>query len=224
MPPLQFEPKSRPGEPLRVLCLGAHSDDIEIGCGATLLQLLKSRPDTEVDWVVFTSRAEREKEARAAAMAFLENAGKSRVTVFDFEDGFLPYHGERVKRCFEELKSTCDPDLIFTHYEGDRHQDHRLLNELTWNTFRAHAVFEYEIPKYDGDLGRPTVYVPLSADALDRKVALLLEHYETQRDKHWFDEQTFRALCRIRGMECRSPSGYAEAFYVRKLVVLGNEQ
>lgn len=220
MPSLTFDPKPKSGEQLRVLCLGAHGDDIEIGCGGTILHLLESRPGTEVDWVVFTSRKDREQEARRAAEAFLENAGASRVTVYDFEDGFLPYRGEAVKRRFEELKAKCDPDLILTHYEHDRHQDHRLINELTWNTFRDHAIFEYEIPKFDGDLGNPSVFVPLNTETLDRKIEILLDCYQTQRDKHWFDAETFRSLCRIRGMECRSPSGYAEAFYARKLVLL----
>ncbi|MEM7435564.1 MAG: PIG-L deacetylase family protein [Myxococcota bacterium] len=220
MPPLGFEPKQRDDEPLRVLCLGAHADDIEIGCGGTVLHLLASRQDTVVDWVVFTSSATRETEARAAAEGFLSHAGTSNVTVFDFEDGFLPHNGEAVKRRFEELKAKANPDLILTHYEHDRHQDHRLVNELTWNTFRNHAIFEYEIPKFDGDLGNPSVFVPIDRETLERKIELLVTHYQTQRDKHWFDAETFRSICRIRGMECRSPSGYAEAFYVRKLVVL----
>ncbi|MEM7136487.1 MAG: PIG-L deacetylase family protein [Myxococcota bacterium] len=220
MPPLGFEPKRHDDEPLRVLCLGAHADDIEIGCGGTILHLLRSRRNTVVNWVVFTSSATRETEARAAAEGFLSDAGAANVMVFDFEDGFLPHHGEAVKRRFEELKAQADPDLILTHYEHDRHQDHRLVNELTWNTFRNHAIFEYEIPKFDGDLGNPSVFVPIDNETLEKKIELLVTHYQTQRDKHWFDAETFRAICRIRGMECRSPSGYAEAFYVRKLVVL----
>ena len=220
MPSLVFDPKPRSGGHLRMLCLGAHADDIEIGCGGTIFQLLHTRPETEVDWVVFTSRADREREARRAAEAFLENAGAWRVTVHDFEDGFLPYQGNAMKRCFEELKSKCDPDLILTHCEHDRHQDHRLVNELTWNTFRDHAILEYEVPKFDGDLGNPSVFVPLTAETLERKIAILLECYQTQLNKHWFDAETFRALCRIRGVECRAPSGYAEAFYARKLVLL----
>jgi len=200
--------------------LGAHADDIEIGCGGTIFHLLQSCPGTEVDWVVFTSKSEREREARRAAEAFLENASASRVIVHDFEDGFLPYRGEAVKRCFEELKTNCDPDLILTHCEKDRHQDHRLVNELTWNTFRDHAILEYEIPKFDGDLGNPSVFVPLATETLEQKIEVLLDCYQTQLNKHWFHAETFRALSRIRGMECRAPSGYAEAFYSRKLVVL----
>ncbi len=205
---------------MRVLCLGAHADDIEIGCGGTVLHFLSARPETEVDWVVFTSDGTRAQEARRAAEAFLQHAATSRVTVLDFEDGFLPHRWDAVKRQFEEIKSKCDPDLIFTHHEHDRHQDHRLVNELTWNTFRNHAILEYEIPKFDGDLGNPSVFVPLDESEVGRKVEVLLDCYQTQRDKHWFDEETFRSLCRIRGMECRSPSGYAEAFHARKLVLL----
>jgi LmbE family N-acetylglucosaminyl deacetylase len=202
-----------------VLCLGAHPDDIEIGCGGTVLHLLSTRANTTVDWVVFTSSGARAEEARRAAQAFLQDAATSRVTVLDFEDGFLPSRWEEVKRRFEQIKSDRDPSLIFTHFENDRHQDHRVVNELTWNTFRNHTILEYEIPKYDGDLGNPSVFVPLDESQLDRKVAILLESYQTQRDKHWFDERTFRSMCRIRGMECRSPSGYAEAFHARKLVI-----
>lgn len=207
---------------MRLLCLGAHADDIEIGCGGTILHLLRAFPNTQVDWVVFTSGATRGAEARRAASDFLQQAASTRVTVFEFEDGFLPHDWDAVKRKFEEIKSDCDPDLIFTHYEHDRHQDHRLVNELTWNTFRNHAILEYEIPKFDGDLGTPSVFVPLEESDVSQKVALLMDCYQTQRDKHWFDEETFRSLCRIRGMECRSPSGYAEAFYARKLVLLEN--
>lgn len=216
---LNFQPPEKAGKGMRVLCVGAHADDIEIGCGGTLLHLLGKRPGTEVDWVVFTSDGSRAEEARSAAAAFLENAGTSRVTVLDFEDGFLPHRWDAVKRKFEELKSSCDPDLIFTHCEQDRHQDHRVVNELTWNTFRNHTILEYEIPKFDGDLGNPSVFVPLDDSAVARKISVLLDCYQTQRDKHWFDEETFRSICRIRGLECRSPSGYAEAFHARKLVL-----
>jgi len=216
---LIFQPRDEAHDALRVLCLGAHADDIEIGCGGTMLHLLRTRPNTEVDWVVFTSSGTRAEEAKRAAQAFLQQAAASRVTVLDFEDGFLPHRWDEVKRRFEQLKSDCDPNLIFTHFENDRHQDHRLVNELTWNTFRNHTILEYEIPKYDGDLGNPSVFVPLDESQLDRKVTILLESYRTQRDKHWFDERTFRSICRIRGMECRCHSGYAEAFHARKLVI-----
>lgn len=221
MPSLTFEPAPKSGHPLRILCLGAHADDIEIGCGGTLLRLLETYAATQVDWVVFASNEGREAEARRAAEAMLSDAGSADVEVFAFEDGFLPYQGEAVKRCFEELKARCTPDLILTHFEGDRHQDHRLVNELTWNTFRDHAILEYEVPKFDGDLGNPSVFVPLSRETLDRKIEVLQTWYQSQRTKRWFDPDVFRSLCRIRGMECQSPSGYAEAFYARKLVLLG---
>jgi LmbE family N-acetylglucosaminyl deacetylase len=220
VPSLTFQPRTKVGESMRVLCLGAHADDIEIGCGGTVLHLLSARPDTEVDWVVFTSGGTRAEEARRAAQAFLQHAETSHVTVLDFEDGFLPHRWEAVKRQFEQIKSDCNPDLIFTHHEHDRHQDHRVVNELTWNTFRNHAILEYEIPKFDGDLGNPSVFVPLDESEVSRKVSVLLDCYQTQRDKDWFDEETFRSVCRIRGLECRSPSGYAEAFHARKLVLL----
>jgi LmbE family N-acetylglucosaminyl deacetylase len=219
VPSLTFQPHTKAGERMRVLCLGAHADDIEIGCGGTVLHLLSARPNTEVDWVVFTSGGARAAEARRAAQAFLQHAANSNVTVLDFEDGFLPHRWEAVKRQFEQIKSECNPDLIFTHHEHDRHQDHRLVNELTWNTFRNHAILEYEIPKFDGDLGNPSVFVPLDESEVSRKVEVLLDCYQTQRDKHWFDEETFRSLCRIRGLECRAPSGYAEAFHARKVVL-----
>lgn len=207
-------------ENLRVLCLGAHADDIEIGCGGTVLKLLQLYPSAEFDWVVFSSNPERSREAEEGAEAFLREAITRRIEVHAFEDGFLPYRGMLVKREFEALKSRVSPHLILTHWEGDRHQDHRLVSELTWNTFRDHPILEYEIPKYDGDLGRPNVYVPLDRETLNQKIELLVDCYQTQRDKHWFSDETFRSLARLRGMECRTPSGHAEAFYARKLILL----
>lgn len=219
MLPLRLTPQNESRTGLHLLCLGAHADDIEIGCGGTVLRLLSAFPTSEVDWVVFTSGTTRESEARRAAGQILADAAISRVTIHDFEDGFLPQRWDEVKRTFEALKSDCNPDLILTHHEHDRHQDHRIVNELTWNTFRDHVILEYEIPKFDGDLGSPSVFVPLDEPQVDRKVSVLVDCYRTQRSKDWFDGRTFRALCRIRGMECRSPSGYAEAFYARKLVL-----
>jgi LmbE family N-acetylglucosaminyl deacetylase len=204
--------------PLRVLCLGAHSDDIEIGCGGTLLQLLSSEKNTEVTWVVFSSNAERAREARSSARLYLENSKRRSVIVHSFRDGFFPFDGAKVKKCFEALKSTA-PDLIFTHSRKDAHQDHRLLAELTWNTFRNHLILEYEIPKYDGDLGQPNVFVPLEKQFYERKVRCLMDAFATQRSKRWFQEGTFLALMRLRGMECVARSGYAEAFYCRKLTI-----
>jgi LmbE family N-acetylglucosaminyl deacetylase len=204
--------------PLRVLCLGAHSDDIEIGCGGTILRLLSSHQEVEIFWFVLGTSNVREQEARNSAALFLSCAKKKDVVVKNFRDGYFPFQGTQIKDYFEELKTTT-PDLIFTHSRKDAHQDHRLLAELTWNTFRNHLILEYEIPKYDGDLGQPNVFVPLDQEIYQKKVRYLMEAFETQRSKQWFGEETFLALMRLRGMECVSPSGYAEAFYCRKLVL-----
>jgi LmbE family N-acetylglucosaminyl deacetylase len=200
----------------RVLALGAHADDIEIGCGASLLTLARTRPDAEVTWVVLGAQGQREREARASATAFI-GADRSEIIVHGFRDGFFPYVGGDVKDVFEELKSRLDPDLILTHGRHDLHQDHRLVCELTWNTWRDHLILEYEIPKYDGDLGTPNVFIPISEEVAREKARLVLHAFESQREKHWFDEQLFLGLMRVRGMEGRSPSGYAEAFQCRKL-------
>lgn len=205
-------------DPTSVLCLGAHSDDIEIGCGGTLLHLQSAFPRLQFHWVVFSTQGPRGKEAAKGAELFTAGCHKE-VVLKDYRDGFLPYHGGEVKDFFEEMKGRVDPDLIFTHWHGDAHQDHRLVSELTWNTYRNHFILEYEIPKYDGDVGRPNVFVPLEAPLFERKVEYLLEAFESQRSKRWFDRATFLALMRIRGMESNSPSGYAEAFHARKLVL-----
>lgn len=202
----------------RILCLGAHSDDIEIGCGGTMLRLLREYPAACVQWVVFACAGERSREAMASANSFLQGAKDKKIVVKDFRDGFLPYLGTEVKEFFETLKSF-SPELIFTHYRHDLHQDHRLLCELTWNTFRNHLVLEYEIPKYDGDLGQPNFFVELDEETYRRKSEYLLEHFPTQRDRHWFSDETFRAILRLRGVECRADTSYAEAFYCRKLVL-----
>jgi len=205
------------GAPLRrVLAIGCHADDIEIGCGGTLLGLTRSRPDVEVTWVVLGAEGARESEARASAEGFLGSASGSEVIVLGFKDAYMPYRGEAVKDAFEDLKRF-EPDLVLTHTRADLHQDHRLACELTWNTFRDHLVLEYEIPKVDGDLATPNVFVPLAEEHAREKIDRLLEAFATQRDKHWFDAEVFRGLMRIRGMECRAASGYAEAFLGRKL-------
>lgn len=208
------------GEPLRrVLAIGCHADDLEIGCGATILSLIESRPEVDVTWVVLAAGGPRAGEARASAAAFLAGAAGARVVVHGFRDGFLPHTAADVKDAFEALKGEVDPHLILTHTAGDAHQDHRLACELTWNTWRDHAILEYEIPKVDGDLGRPNVYVPVDEAALERKIALLMEHFPTQAGRHWFEPELFRSLARLRGMECVSPSRYAEAFFARKLAL-----
>jgi len=206
------------GEPLRrVLAIGCHSDDIEIGCGGTILRLIASNPGLEVDWVVLAAQGARADEARASAADFLAGAGAARIEVHEFRDGFLPYVGAEVKQVFEDLKPRVDPQIVLTHAGYDFHQDHRLASELTWNTFRTHLILEYEIPKVDGDLGRPNLFVPLTAVDVDRKLELLERHFATQSGKHWFDGDTFRGLMRLRGMEAVAPERYAEGFTCRKL-------
>lgn len=204
---------------LQILCLGCHSDDIEIGCGGTILRLAGEYPGCVFDWVVFSAIGPREAEARHAAAQF---AGPSRLRgplLKTFPDGFMPFVGAEVKAVFEELKQAVSPDLIFTHNRQDAHQDHRLIAELTWNTFRNHLILEYEIPKYDGDMGRPGVFVPLPPELCERKVGLIMDTFLSQHGKRWFQPETFFSLMRLRGMECNAPSGYAEAFYGRKLVL-----
>lgn len=204
--------------PLKLLCLGSHSDDIEIGCGGAILRLQAQYPNAEFVWVVFSAGKERELEARKSAGLFLEAANKKEIIINDFPDGYFPFDGAKIKDVFESLKRV-SPDLILTHTRKDAHQDHRLVSELTWNTFRDHLILEYEIPKYDGDLGQPGVFVPLDRQIYEKKVRFLLDAFQTQRTKRWFSEETFLALMRLRGMECNAPSGYAEAFYCRKLIL-----
>jgi LmbE family N-acetylglucosaminyl deacetylase len=205
--------------PLRVLCLGAHPDDIEIGCGGTILRLIEEHPDIQFQWVVFSGLPPRDEEARRAAAEFAGVSRLDKLLVMDFRDGFLPFVGERIKLLFEELKNDPAPDLIFTHSRDDAHQDHRLIAELTWNTFRDHLILEYEIPKYDGDVGRPGVFVPLPSEMAQKKVQALYEVFRSQQTKRWFQPELFFSLMRLRGMESNAPSGYAEAFYCRKLVL-----
>lgn len=207
----------------RVLALGSHSDDIEIGCGATLLALTRARPELEVTWVVLGAEGEREREARASAEAFLSASERSEIVVHGFRDGYFPYVGTEVKDVFEEMKSRLDPDLILTHARHDLHQDHRVVCELTWNTWRSHLILEYEIPKYDGDLGSPNVFVPVSEELAREKAQLVHQAFASQQGKHWFEEDLFLGLMRIRGMEASAASGYAEAFTCRKLSLLLSE-
>jgi LmbE family N-acetylglucosaminyl deacetylase len=207
------------GEPLSVLCIGAHSDDIEIGIGATMLGMIARGVRLDVQWYVLSGGGERETEAKASAADFLAGAANSYIEVMSFRDGFFPEQGERIKSWFEELKERPSPDLIFTHRRDDAHQDHREVCRLTWNTFRHHCILEYEIPKWDGDIAQPNLYSPVSAQLLDRKIELLGAHFGSQRSKHWFDTEVFRGLARLRGMECRAPERYAEAFFARKFVI-----
>ena len=209
-----------PGERLSILCLGAHSDDIEIGAGATLLSLMARGVSLDVHWCVLSAVGEREREARNSAADFLSGAANAKVEVMSFCDGFFPEEGEPIKSWFEVLKTRVQPDLILTHRRDDAHQDHRAVCRLTWNTFRDHCILEYEIPKWDGDLGQPNVYLPISASVLERKIDLLNLHFGSQRSKQWFDAETFRGLARLRGMECRAPENYAEAYFARKLMMV----
>jgi len=203
--------------PLCVVCIGAHADDLEIGCGGTVRQLVEQHPGSVVRWWVLTGDGDRHREARAAADQLLADACQLEVALSEFRDGYLPANFADVKNAFETFRRGREPDLVFTHARDDRHQDHRLVGDLTWNTWRDHLILEYEIPKWDGDLGRPNLYVPLSEHSARRKLDALLSCFVTQKAKPWFDEATFRALLRLRGIECRAPSGYAEAFYASKI-------
>jgi LmbE family N-acetylglucosaminyl deacetylase len=207
--------------PLNILCLGAHSDDIEIGCGGSVLHLAQQYPNSVFNWVVFSACGERATEAQRAAVLFAGTTALNGPLLKEFQDGFMPFVGAEVKKTFEELKAI-SPDLIFTHNRKDAHQDHRLIAELTWNTFRDHMILEYEIPKYDGDLGQPNLFVPIESGICQKKVRYIMDSFQSQRSKRWFREDTFLSLMRLRGMECNAPSGYAEAFYCRK-VVLGSK-
>jgi LmbE family N-acetylglucosaminyl deacetylase len=203
----------------RLLVIGAHSDDGEIGCGGTVLRLLSQFPAMSVTWVVLAATGEREDEARRSAEELLAGAGEVEIVMGGFRDAFLPQQWEETKELFEGLKRV-DPDLILTHQRSDLHQDHRVANELTWNTFRHHLILEYEIAKWDGDLGAPNTFVPLTRETVDRKVAHLMEHFASQRSKRWFTPDLFEGLMRIRGMESGAESGFAEGFYGRKLSIV----
>jgi LmbE family N-acetylglucosaminyl deacetylase len=210
---------NRGSSPLRILCLGAHSDDIEIGCGGTLYQLARMRPRPQFDWVVWSAIGARAKEAERGARRFLGAAAADAVQLHEFRDGYFPSSFDMIKDSFEQIARRFRPDVVFTHARDDRHQDHRVVSDLTWNTFRNQLVLEYEIPKWDGDLGRPNFYVPVSAAVARRKTSGLLDVFGSQRSKDWFTEETFLGLMRLRGMESRADGGYAEAFHVRKALL-----
>jgi LmbE family N-acetylglucosaminyl deacetylase len=216
---LSLSPAGGTGALRSLLVIGCHPDDGEIGCGGTVLSLTREIPDLHVTWVVLAADDVRAAEARASAAAFLAAAGTTTIEVHGFRDGFLPYEGRELKEVFEALKATVDPQLILTHVREDLHQDHRLASDLTRETFRDHLIMEYEIPKVDGDLGRPTVYFPLTASVAAEKIELIREHYKSQREKHWFDDEMFLGLMRLRGMEAVAPERYAEAFTCRRVVL-----
>lgn len=203
---------------LNILCLGAHCDDIEIGCGGALLKLISEKKVKSIKWVVFASTPLRKKEAIASAELFLKDVVEKDIVVLDHKDAFLQFSAMEIKKYFEFIKKFFEPDLVFTHYRDDRHQDHRLLSDLTWNTFRNHMILEYEIPKYDGDLGIPNCFFRLTKGLAQQKAAILMDSFKSQKGKHWFDEETFLSLMRIRGLESASPNRYAEAFHCRKFI------
>ncbi len=214
---LELDLVSDPTREYRVLCLGAHCDDIEIGCGATLLHLAKTVTNLSMQWVVFSSTPQRAQEARCSANAFLQHSAQRSLAIHAFRDGFFPSLSAELKEEFERLKAMYSPDVIFTHYREDLHQDHRVIAELTWNTFRSHLILEYEIPKYDGDFGKPNTFVPLVGTLYQDKIRYLMQSYESQRTKPWFCPELFSAVMRLRGMEANASTGYAEAFYCRKI-------
>lgn len=203
----------------RVLCLGAHPDDIEIGCGGTLIRLQEDNPELNVHWVVLSASEERLREASDSAELLLDASGHADVRIESFQDSYFPYYGREVKAYIHQLSSQINPDLVFTHWRGDAHQDHRLVSELTWNAFRSHLILEYEIPKWDGDMGRPNAFMPLEQATCQKKIDHLLKSFPSQVGKDWFDTEVFWGLLRLRGMEARSPSGYAEAFHCSKMVM-----
>jgi LmbE family N-acetylglucosaminyl deacetylase len=203
----------------KVLCLGAHSDDIEIGCGGAILRWLEQNSDLEFYWLVLGAGGQRKKEALKSAALFLQGARRKKIVVENFRDGFFPYNGAEIKEYFEALKRAYSPDVVLTHYRDDRHQDHRLVSDLAWNTFRRELILEYEIPKYDGDFGQPNFFVQLTEAVCHKKIDYILRMFQTQAKKHWLTEDTLRAVLRLRGVECHAPGRYAEAFYCRKMIL-----
>ena len=210
-----FENKKNP----KILLLGAHPDDIEIGCGGTILKFIKEVPNAEYRWIVFSGNKLRNKEAMQSSKAFLDEAKLKQVDVYNFRESYFPFIGAKIKDCFEKLAKEFNPDIIFTHYAKDAHQDHKLLSNLTWNTFRNHFIFEYEIPKYDGDIGSPNLFVNLDTLLIQKKINYLCTFFQSQKKKSWFSEETFRSILRIRGIESNSPSNYAESFYCHKILL-----
>ena len=216
---LRFKINKEKGFPLNVLCLGAHCDDIEIGCGGTILRLISENKDTNINWIVFASNKERAVEAKKSAQIFLADAIQKDIVIKHYRDSFFPYIGEEIKTFFEEVKKNIKPDIIFTHYRNDLHQDHRLISELTWNTFRCHFILEYEVIKYDGDLGSPNFIIPIEKQLCKKKIRTIINCFKSQSGRHWFTEDTFFSMMRIRGVEGCCEEGFAEAFYCRKILM-----
>ncbi len=208
-----------PNKPLNILALGSHCDDIEIGCGSTLLRLFEEYDIQEVNWIVFSSNETRLREANDSAEHYLSSINKKSIEIKGFKNGHFPFIGSDIKDYFETLKTYTFPDIIFTHYLHDAHQDHKLISQLTWNTFRNHLIFEYEIPKYDGDIGNPNIFIPVSTAQKDKKIQNILRYFVSQNTRQWFTQSTFEGLMRIRGLESNAYDGYAEAFYARKIVL-----
>jgi LmbE family N-acetylglucosaminyl deacetylase len=205
--------------PKSVLCLGAHCDDIEIGCGGSLLRWQHEFPNTNFHWVVFAGEEQRAVETRQAAALLCGPAARLKLDILDFRASYFPSQFAALKDTFERIKSETQPDLILTHHLADRHQDHATLAELTWNTWRSCLILEYEIPKYEGDLGHPNFYVPISAATMQQKVTVLMDCFKSQQHRAWFTPDTFTSLARIRGVECAAPGRFAEAFHARKVRV-----
>jgi LmbE family N-acetylglucosaminyl deacetylase len=216
---LPLVPRSAGDGGYEILCVGAHSDDIEIGCGGTLLRLLREWPIARVTWVVLSGNPGRAAEARRAARRVVRRGTTIRLVQAEFRESYFPYTAVPIKELFDSLGRETRPDVVLTHYRDDRHQDHRLVSELTYNTFRDHLILEYEVLKLDGDIGNPNLYIPLEASTVRRKIDILLSSFTSQGHKRWFSEEVFRGLMRVRGMEAGATSGYAEAFYARKLVI-----
>ena len=216
---INLELPNRKGSAFKILCLGAHSDDIEIGCGGSILKLLEEIEDVYIYWIVFSAGTTRAKEALKSARIFLTNARRKKIIVKRFKDGFFPYVGGTIKAFFEELKNKFNPDLIFSHYRHDLHQDHQLINELTWNTFRDHLIFEYEVIKYDGDIGNPNIFFQLDEETCQKKIKYIFESFKSQNKRGWFAEDVFLSTLRIRGLESNAQHKYAEAFFCRKVVL-----
>ena len=206
-------------QPLRILVLGAHCDDIEIGCGGTLLSLIENYDVKAVHWVVFSSNETRKTEAQQSANSFLSGVESRNIVIKNFRNGYFPYIGAEIKDYFETIKQNFNPTLVLTHYRDDRHQDHRIISDLSWNTFRNHMILEYEIPKYDGDIGNPNFFIHVKKQHKNTKIENLIKHFPSQQNKQWFTEETFEAIMRLRGIESNAPEGYSEAFYARKLVL-----
>ena len=203
---------------MKILCLGAHSDDIEMGCGGSIIKLLEVYPKSEVYWIVFSSTKDRANEAQKSAELFLKEAGHRTIIIKNFRDSFFPYIGDAIKEYFEEIKKLVLPDIIFTHFRYDLHQDHRLISELSWNTFRDHMILEYEIIKYDGDLGVPNLFIHINKEIARKKIKNIIEVFKSQNNRSWFTEDVFYSIMRIRGIESNAPDKYAEAFYCRKMI------